>query len=107
MRRIGARVTARFVDITSVGASRRYMRMWYIPVGLRPTRPYDAPIGMVPYGRVSTGYSSLTVGPIGWNLLLEAQPTTALTTEDLLVGELSWLTNDAFPTPAAYPGTPA
>ena len=75
-----------------------------MPVGWRPTRNY-APIGMVPYGKPETSYSQLAVGPIGWDMLLDAQRGFALNTQDLLIGELSWLTNDAFPT--TLPGTPA
>ena len=77
-----------------------------MPVGWRPTRNYT-PIGMVPYGNPNTSYSQVAVGPIGWDMLLDAQRASALNTQDRLAGELSWLTNDAFPAPAAYPGTPA
>ena len=104
VRRVGARVTARF-NIASV-VTTTYMRIWQMPVGWRPTRNYT-PIGMVPYGKPGTSYSQLAVGPIGWDMLLEAQRGLALNTQDRLIGELSWLTNDAFPAPAAYPGTPA
>ena len=101
VRRIGARVTARF-DITS-NVTTNYMRIWQMPDGWRPTRNYT-PIGTVPYGVTGT---VLTVGPMGWPWLLDARRYDPLNTSTPMFGELSWITNDTFPAPAAYPGTPA
>ena len=101
VRRIGARVTARF-NITSQ-VTTNYMRIWQMPEGWRPVVNWS-PIGMVPYS--ITG-DALTVGPNGWSWLLDARRYAPLETDTAMFGELSWLTNDAFPSPAAYPGTPA
>ena len=101
VRRIGARVTARF-NITS-RVTTNYMRIWQMPEGWRPVANWCS-IGMVPYGL--TG-AALAVGPAGWPWLLDARRYGPLETDVAMSGELSWLTNDAFPSPAAYPGTPA
>ena len=101
VRRIGARVTARF-NITSQ-VTTNYMRIWQMPDGWRPVVNWE-PIGMVPYGITGT---ALTVGPLGWAWLLDARHYAPLETDTAMSGELSWLTNNAFPSPAAYPGTPA
>ena len=101
VRRIGARVTARF-NITS-RVTTNFMRIWQMPEGWRPVVNWS-PIGMVPYA--ITG-PALTVGPVGWSWLLDARRYAPLETDIPMSGELSWLTNDAFPSPAAYPGTPA
>ena len=101
VRRIGARVTARF-NITS-RVTTNVMRIWQMPGGWRPVGNWLT-IGMVPYG--VTG-SALAVGPSGWSWLLDARRNAPLETDRAMSGELSWLTNDAFPSPAAYPGTPA
>ena len=101
VRRIGARVTARF-NITS-RVTTNFMRIWQMPEGWRPVVNWS-PIGMVPYS--ITG-DALTVGPNGWSWLLDARRYQPLDTDTAMSGELSWLTNDAFPSPAAYPGTPA
>ena len=101
VRRIGARVTAIF-NITSQ-VTTNFMRIWQMPEGWRPVVNWS-PIGMVPYGITGT---PLTVGPLGWPWLLDARRYDPLETDTPMSGELSWLTNDAFPSPAAYPGTPA
>ena len=101
VRRIGARVTARF-NITS-RVTTNFMRIWQMPEGWRPVVNWS-PIGLVPYS--ITG-DALTVGPNGWSWLLDARRYDPLETDIAMSGELSWLTNDAFPSPAAYPGTPA
>ena len=101
VRRIGARVTARF-NITS-RVTTNFMRIWQMPEGWRPVVNW-LPIGMVPYEITGT---PLTVGPLGWPWLLDARRYEPLETDKAMSGELSWLTNDAFPSPAAYPGTPA
>ena len=101
VRRIGARVTARF-NITS-RVTTNFMRIWQMPEGWRPVANWYA-IGMVPYGGTGT---ALAVGPAGWSWLLDARRYQPLDTDIAMSGELSWLTNDAFPSPAAYPGTPA
>ena len=101
VRRIGARVTASF-NITSQ-VTTNYMRIWQMPEGWRPVVNWS-PIGLVPYS--ITG-DALTVGPNGWSWLLDARRYEPLETDTAMFGELSWLTNDAFPSPAAYPGTPA
>ena len=101
VRRIGARVTARFTITSQVTTN--YMRIWQMPEGWRPVAKWRT-IGMVPYGVTGT---ALAVGPAGWSWLLDARRSQPLDTFTALVGELSWLTNDAFPSPAAYPGTPA
>ena len=101
VRRIGARVTASF-NITSQ-VTTNYMRIWQMPEGWRPVANWCI-IGMVPYGITGT---ALAVGPNGWSWLMDARRSQPLDTFTALVGELSWLTNDAFPSPAAYPGTPA
>ena len=101
VRRIGARVTARF-NITS-RVTTNFMRIWQMPEGWRPVANWHT-IGMVPYGTTGT---TLAVGPIGWSWLLDARRYAPLETDVAVSSELSWLTNDAFPSPAAYPGTPA
>ena len=101
VRRIGARVTAMF-NITS-RVTTNFMRIWQMPEGWRPVVNW-MPIGMVPYGVTGT---ALTVGPSGWSWLLDARRYKPLEIDMPMHGELSWLTNDAFPFPAAYPGTPA
>ena len=101
VRRIGARVTASF-NITS-RVTTNFMRIWQMPQGWRPVANW-LPIGLVPYGVTGT---ALAVGPIGWTWLLDARRSQPLETDRAMSGELSWLTNDAFPSPAAYPGTPA
>ena len=101
VRRIGARVTAMF-NITS-RVTTNFMRIWQMPEGWRPVVNWT-PIGMVPYALTGT---ALTVGPSGWSWLLDARCSAPLKTDIPMYGELSWLTNDAFPFPAAYPGTPA
>ena len=101
VRRIGARVTAIFNITSQVTTS--YMRIWQMPEGWRPVVNW-MPIGMVPYGVTGTAFA---VGPSGWSWLLDARRYEPLETGMPMSGELSWLTNDAFPSPAAYPGTPA
>lgn len=101
VRRIGARVTAMF-NITSQ-VTTNYMRIWQMPGGWRPVVNW-MPIGMVPYGVTGTAFA---VGPSGWSWLLDARRYEPLEIDMPMSGELSWLTNDAFPFPAAYPGTPA
>ena len=101
VRRIGARVTARF-NITS-RVTTNVMRIWQMPKGWRPVANW-LPVGLVPYGVTGT---ALAVGPLGWPWLLDARRYKPLETDKAMSGELSWLTNDAFPSPAAYPGTPA
>ena len=101
VRRIGARVTARF-NITS-RVTTNFMRIWQMPGGWRPVVNW-MPIGMVPYGVTGT---ALAVGPSGWSWLLDARRYEPLEIDMPMSGELSWLTSDAFPFPAAYPGTPA
>ena len=101
VRRIGARVTASF-NITS-RVTTNFMRIWQMPGGWRPVVNW-MPIGMVPYGVTGTAFA---VGPSGWSWLLDARRYEPLETDMPMSGELSWLTNDAFPSPAAYPGTPA
>ena len=101
VRRIGARVTAMF-NITS-RVTTNFMRIWQMPEGWRPVVNW-LPIGMVPYATTGT---ALAVGPTGWGWLLDARRYAPLEIDMPMSGELSWLTNDAFPFPAAYPGTPA
>ena len=101
VRRIGARVTASF-NITSQ-VTTNFMRIWQMPEGWRPVVNW-MPIGMVPYGVTGTAFA---VGPSGWSWLLDARRYDPLEIDMPMSGELSWLTNDAFPFPAAYPGTPA
>ena len=101
VRRIGARVTAMF-NITSQ-VTTNYMRIWQMPEGWRPVVNWT-PIGMVPYGVTGT---ALAVGPSGWPWLLDARRYNPLKTDIAMSGELPWLTNHAFPFPAAYPGPPA
>ena len=101
VRRIGARVTASF-NITSQ-VTTNFMRIWQMPEGWRPVVNW-MPIGMVPYGVTGTAFA---VGPSGWSWLLDARRYEPLEIDMPMSGELSWLTNDAFPFPAAYPGTPA
>lgn len=83
---------------------------WYLPVGFRPsttTRP--------PNVQIWRGTNSWNPKTGGLPLLSYTRPnntgyigfTNPLVATDYVQFTLTWLADDAFPLPAAYPGTPA